>query len=438
MGHHFWKARGRADLAGVAAREARREAKRAGISLKLLDRVLSQPSRYQIDNGIYVPVAESSVAEIKKKKLEEVETWAGVMYKWNEYSSGDKNPHSLPERASRRVNGSFRWWTGNQTAYLDLMYRKLPEMIEARFKRDPADTTFRIWHAGYENGSQSLFLAAAVDAAVAGLKLRARGDLRRYLDKLKVEIVATDLMYRLQHTGRRELRFDPPGYAFASIEMYTLLTEELGPTQHRMARREVTQLERALGRARSEPARQKILDKLADAGGVGVAMERMMKVSPRVDHFSYHPRMIYQLHAKHWRIDDGPNKRVLNRAAKNRTLRFRLGDLTEGAPRGKWDLVVCSNVLPYLADYQRIVGRENGSQRIDRAAAEAAAARDARKATRHLTRNLKPGGKLLVDIYSEQTLQGIFPKKSRLQDQTWVTRARSIEALDPAPSTETL
>ena len=64
----------------------------------------------------------------------------------------------------------------------------------------------KIWHAGYEDGSQTIVLGAIVDEAVAQLSNR-NPVMRKYLADLKVEIVATDIGHKLSRKDRT-IQFD--------------------------------------------------------------------------------------------------------------------------------------------------------------------------------------------------------------------------------------
>ncbi len=122
------------------------------------------------------------------------------------------------------------WWTGTPEAWLDLLYRVLPEIIGAHVdarRRRP----LRLWHVGHEDGSQTMLLAAIVDAAVAWLAAR-RSKLRSRLERLDVELLATDFAVSLRR-NTRTLRFDVEDVPRA--EKSPLIIDEFGAAATRSA-----------------------------------------------------------------------------------------------------------------------------------------------------------------------------------------------------------
>jgi hypothetical protein len=341
------------------------------------------------------------------------------------YSGMRSDRWNLHPDESRRVGSSEHWWTGYQTAYLDLMYRRLPEMLKARFQQDPRQRTFRIWHAGSEEGSQTYLLAALVDTAVARLK-RSNPEMHAFLDRLKLEIVATDLSVKVKQRGRN-VRF-----MVDEIPMHTksgLVAEELGWSERRAARHEVRQLEKELAGSKGDQ-RAIVLDKLADAGKVSLLMNRLFTLAPRVDADPLPtPVFNYKLRSRSWRVENDPaGQAVLNPDAKKRLIRFELSDLTKSRPRGKFDLAVCTNVLPWFGHYNRNEAYGHNAGRQDN---------KIQASLTNLSAGLRPGGTLLVDERSEQVIHRLAPQTlsafGGAEKSIWVTRTATVEPIGPKP-----
>jgi hypothetical protein len=299
------------------------------------------------------------------------------------------------------------------------MYRRLPELLEASYRKSPHKRAFRIWHAGSEEGSQTFMLAALVDGTVARLRRR-RPEMRGFLDRLKVEIVATDLSIKLKQRGRtvRFMADGPPVHTKNG-----LVAEELGWSERRAARREVRKLEKELAVSGGAP-RAAVLQKLADAGKVGLLMNRLLTLAPRVDlDQGQTPVFNYSVRRRGWRVENRPaGQPVLNPHATRRRIRFELSDLTRGRPRGKFDLTVCTNVLPWFGHYER--NRSFGLVHQDE---------NIRRGLSNLSASLRPGGALLLDERSEQTIHrtapGTLASFASARKAIWVTRPSSVEPM---------
>jgi hypothetical protein len=321
--------------------------------------------------------------------------------------------------------GHSRWWTGNPGAYLDLVYRRLPGLIVDRLERagrGASDPTLRIWHVGYDDASQTFFLAAAVAEVVARLT-RARPELRERLKQLRVEITATDFLQRPARRGR-VFRFGG-GERIRQAKSPLLLSEFGSAAETRGTRRRIRVLERRLPAAPGE-ADAEAMQQLARAGKVGQLLERFFTLSSRVELSragqplskappTPPPALLlpaHHLQDRRWRVEDRANGGLLNRAARGRRIRFVLSDVTrEAAGRLDQDLVVCTNVLTYLGAY----GGSNS---------ELPAALDRIEGALH------PRGALLVDGITAASLRSRQPafvqKMARGRRSLWVTTSAGL------------
>lgn len=338
---------------------------------------------------------------------------------------GQPRDGALSRYGGRKPGGHPQWWTGRPAAYLDLVYRRLPQLIERRFaefKKSGRTETLRVWHAGYEDTSQTLFLAAGLDEAMARLQ-RSRPEMRRFLDQLKVEIVATDHLQKPARRGRN--------FRFAETEKHVqlkspMLLAEFGRAEAGKAKREIHQLEAQLPARLAEPRREQ-MKQLAEAGKVGQIMGRVLDLGPRMqgvrrktEQWSAGQAELspsYRLRDRRWRIEDRVNGGVINAGARKRSIRFQLSDITKEAPGRNMDLVVCTNVLTYLHTY----GGSN--EQLPQALSQ-------------ISRSLKRGGALLVDgATTHQVLKGdqsaFLGRMARGNREVWVsTFEGSIDPID--------
>lgn len=422
-GTKMWRSTGRQDLAGRAERQARRLARFYGVDIAS---ALAAPVAYRKEFRYESPAPNSVRLAPDSIPGGRRDPSRGTVQFQRVAGVADLRPDpDRPKGASRRTVGCPLWWTGFQTAYLDLLYRKLPQLLEARFQEGSRDRTFRVWHAGHEDGSQTLFLAAAVDEAIARLR-RTRPEMRAYLDKLKVEIVATDLAQPLMRRGR-SVEFGVADGPYTSKA--PLVVEEIGVGEVGRASRAVKHLERKLVVAGGEQ-RDKVLERLASSGKVGLLMRSMLDLDPGVSHrVRTHgdPLFNYRLATKTWKVEDRENGGVLNARVANRSIRFEFADLTKSRPKGKMDLVVCTNVLPYLDLYDGVfkVDRERGQDHNA----------PLRNALGNLTASMRRGGALLVDFRSEDSInrlaqgdQTSLPKLTA-GTEVLVTRRTSVSPL---------
>jgi hypothetical protein len=415
-GTKLWRSTGRPELAGRAERQARRLARLYGVDIAP---ALAAPVAYRKE------VRHESQASDSVRDSWSTSRLGTVQFRRNVGATDQSPGPDRPKGASRRTVGSPLWWTGYQPAYLDLLYRKLPQMLEARFQEGSRDRTFRVWHAGHEDGSQTFFLAAAVDEAIARLR-RTRPEMRAYLDRLKVEIVATDLAQPLMRRGRA-VEFGVADGPYTTKA--PLVVEEIGVGEVGRASRAVQHLERKLVVA-GGAQRDKVLERLASSGKVGLLMRSMLDLAPGVSHRvrSYgDPLFTYRLATKNWKVEDRENGGVLNTRVANRSIRFEFADLTKSRPGGKMDLVVCTNVLPYLELYDNVfrVERERGQDYHA----------PLRSALGNLTASVRRGGALLVDFRSEEKINRLAQiDKASLSSVTagkevLVTRRTSVSPL---------
>jgi hypothetical protein len=309
---------------------------------------------------------------------------------------------ALKGDSGRLPGGRLQWWTGTPQAHLDLVYNKLPELIVQRFERDRGEhkPVLRVWHAGFEDGSQTLFLAAGVEEAITRLR-RTRPEMRSYLDRLTVEIDATDHLQRLQRAGRT-IHFSDTEVVSATKSPLALA--EFGRDQVRQAKQELRGLERGLT-GEVDPTR---LDALARAGKVGQLMGRVLElrgisVPGRKVDFSY------RIKSGGWRIEDQVNGGVIpGKAGDRRRIRFLRQDITRQSPGAKhsMDLVVCTNVLAYLHLYG---GQDNKMG----------------AGLRQIAGSLRRGGALMIDGWNSEFLirdkhPSFLRAMERSQRQVWV------------------
>jgi hypothetical protein len=310
------------------------------------------------------------------------------------------------------ATGTADWWPAYQAAYLDLGYRWIPKLIEARLGSDEAKP-LRFWVIGYEDGSQVFLLAALIEDAVDRIKRRlaqrAEGPAnqrqpggpveheRRRLEDLRVEIVATDLGLRLDRDSRvfhlagfePEAQAGPPDEASVSApthDVANLTISELGPAAAREARAEVERVEGQVPDLRRIPAEK--LDELANAGKVGILFERFFRPGTGVRYSQNSPRFEYLLHNDRWRIED--TEGVLNEGA-TWSMTFSLADVTQAEPPEAIDLVLVTNVLPWLKLYAQAFDEEVAELPVQRA-------------WNRIQRSLRSGGWILIDPRSEAVL----------------------------------
>jgi hypothetical protein len=324
------------------------------------------------------------------------------------YPGAEKESTSAPPavQSTRRVaTETADWWPAYQAAYLDLGYRWLPNLIEARLESDEAPR-LRFWVIGYEDGSQVFLLAALIEDAIDRMKhrLKQRAERlaheaqpsralereRRRLDNLRIEIVATDLGLRLKRDGRvfHLAGFEPDEASVSapSHEVANLTISELGPATAQKARAEVERLEGQVSDLRRVPAEK--LDELADAGKIGIVFERFFRPGIGVRYSRSSPRFEYLLHNDRWRIED--TEGVLNEGA-TWSMVFSLADVTKAKPPEDIDLVLVTNVLPWLKLYAHAFDEEVGELPVQRA-------------WTRIQRSLRHQGWILIDPRSEAVL----------------------------------
>lgn len=285
---------------------------------------------------------------------------------------------TLPGRARLRPQPHELWWTGVPEAYLDLLYRVLPHSLSRRFATSPRVRSFRVWQPGHEDGSETFLLAAVIDEAIARLRLD-RPEMAGCLDRIDVCIEATDPHVTLQRRGphlrfgvRRAINAGP--WAIKG----PLTIGDFGAAARRLATSAVPRLETRLRATEDRARHRRLLKQLADAGKVGLLLERLL--------LRHHGRRTYRFADRRWRLEDRHNGGALNPNTRKRTIRFAADDIITKSARRRFDLVVCTNVLPHLPLYQPLY-QPGGRARED----------DLRRALRHIDRALGPGGTLIID-----------------------------------------
>lgn len=331
---------------------------------------------------------------------------------------------------TRRVaTDTTDWWPAYQTAYLDLGYRWLPNLIAGRLEADEAPT-LRIWVIGYEDGSQVFLLGALIEDAIDRMRDRleqsAERLTQRRLNNLRIEIVATDLGLRLNREGRvfRLAGFEPgqsagpprQGSDEAPVHQVSNLTiSELGPLAAQKAREDVAKLEDEIPDLRRIPAAK--VDELADAGKIGILMERLFRPGLAVRYDSG-PRFEYHLHSTRWRIDDAEG--LLNDGA-DWSMTFSLADVTKAEPPKNVDLVVVTNVLPWLKLYAQALDEQVVEQPF-------------RRALERIRQSLRPGGWILVDPRTEMSLDAAWTdslSRGANAGRVIVTTAAGVQPVSP-------
>ncbi|MCC6747170.1 MAG: methyltransferase domain-containing protein [Deltaproteobacteria bacterium] len=341
-------------------------------------------------------------------------------------SKGVSTPEAPLERSGpRRTSGHPQWWTGAPAAHLELVYRGLPALLKRRFEDFRAGKpagTLRVWHAGFEDTSQTFFLAAALDEAVRRTA-RAHPEMRPFLAQLELEIVATDHLQQPKRRGR--------SFTFGDTEVVhelksSLVLDEFGRAVPGKARAELKALERASGADLEAQPTPELLSKLADAGKVPELLGRFFGLGELRTVERSLVGFAYRLKDRRWRIEDTINGITTNPSAKpGRRIRFVRADLTAPtAPlaAGSADLVLCTNVLPYLALY----GEKRRADRDTRGLQSAMA---------QIQQVLKPTGALAVDSWSspyliEEALPGLLGQMEQRGQSIWVATHNALVSLE--------
>lgn len=412
-GAHFWDYVGRKDLADRARAQARALAETAGVDV---EQALSHAVAWSRVGG-------PSIARVDGKRR--TQGFGKALSKTFTRARAYKTD-AWPEDATRRLGAPNQyWWPGYQTAYLDLAYRVLPEMLRAHVHDKPGQP-FRIWHAAYEDGSQTFLLAAMIDEAIERLSAREPA-LADALDQLRVEIVATDLTYALPRHDNT-VRFDVDYEKVRDVFKSTVVLEELGPAETRAAGAEIRRLEAALpadGHASLEQ-----LEALADAGKVPQLLGRVLRAAPAInlrgDWFLYDkpsgygrlfPHVQYEIAADNWTITDEQGR--LPHSNGRHTMRFELGDMTKTAPAGQFQLIVVTNVLPHIKLYDAELGQEHGEHPMDDALA-------------FLKNALAPGSAMVIDVPTEEHMEADWLQSVRdAGAQVWSTTSTGLLPADP-------
>ncbi len=442
-GSHLWRSRGREKLATTAADEALALA--ATLSDQELD--LDEAVRAALVAPVhYVATYPEFPAEAYWPSLGQIpsdlqspRTTRWIRSAWvaeDNQESGDNPP------VTRRVGGNnARWWPAYQEAYLDLAYRGLPELLRRRLAAPGELGVFRVWHAGFEDGSQTFLLAALLDEAFA--LLSADSDLAdeaaAELSSLRLEIIATDYAYMPSRDGPI-YRFDAAG---SQHHKWNLILEEsaLANDDAGLVNRLTDQHEQVLAAA-TAAERQVLFRQLADQGLAGALLGRFLTLAPEIEvplslWVQPDPRGFvkhaYRLIDRRWKVvelHEGKANELFNRDARDRLIRFEQGDMTETLPSGfeggAFDLVVVTNVLPYIYNYYR----QQGEKR--RPASEGKTPME--RAQDNVLLAARSGAWVLMDEYTEQqaldTSRRDLASKNRDFEpwtRSWATWVRSLK-----------
>ncbi|MCA9666017.1 MAG: hypothetical protein KC503_10530 [Myxococcales bacterium] len=407
----FWRSSGDASKVRYATKRARAVAKGLGVDI---EKALAADVGYSLERRDYDGPRDSAGynGKDKPRKIPFVALRRGRA----------ADVIKLPAETTRQVPRNPLWWTGNQTAYVDLLKRRLPQLLVARAKQNPDKPVFRIWHAGHEDASQTFVLAAMADEAIATLT-KQRPDLAPALRRMKVEIYATDLGHKVQRRGRNvSFALDRAAPLADKTPMHLAL---FGKGEAAKAARELRELDKGFDKlgARGRVAR---MQKIADVGKMAQLVGRMLEPTALMAG-TLHGQFTNQFRLKstRWRIVDGENGGTLNKRARTRVINFSLGDLTKSAPTSDVDLAVCSNVLPYLGlydsrfDINEIKGWGNHNKVLA-------------SAVTNLVGSLRKGGALLMDVKAELHVAreaADAAKQVSRGKHLWVTRSNSIERL---------
>ncbi|MCC6746927.1 MAG: hypothetical protein IT371_04665 [Deltaproteobacteria bacterium] len=362
----------------------------------------------------------------------------------------------------RDVGGNARyWWGSSQAGYLDLMYRKLPVLL--RQAHASGRRSLRLFSVGADDLSLPLALLSMAEDAAERLAKdpTVPPALARFLrDELQIEVVTSDVA---------------PHYALSGDRLSIgggLLLEEVSQQHARGSRRTIQSLEKrhATTLAAGEPedrGYQKALLALASAGKVRQLFGRHLKLTAEValrpsysgfgspfgdrlsgasesmtlEHFGGWP---YRVDRQGLTVVDTLTKSSRPRRAARSQLRIVKQDITARRPDGRFDAVVCTDVLPWLQTYNQ----GNGRQSFDAALSNLlSAAREdgvivVDATTRQMIREvaspsvrdaLQRSSTALLFTSGDRPLQAVFsdtPKAPEWWDYWWRNNARAF-GLDP-------
>lgn len=414
-GWHYWRAFGRDDLAREARSQAQALADRYGVDIAP---ALAVHVGYEVVPRERWEGERLGTVDINRRVSDEP---AGIA--------------KLPEGAILRPNHVPVWWTGYPEAYLDYANRVLPEAIHKAFTQHPDEPVFRLWHAGFEDASQTWLLAGMIDAAIPKLA-QAHPEMKTFLDDLKVEIVGTDLLTRPVISDAGDVFFMSDQSA-PNTSKIGLIPQEFGVGAPEQVAARVPALVAALDQAQGE-ARVPLLRELADAGGIPALMTTVLDPAPMVASARYHSQLFYR--PSGWTVVDrtGETPRTYHEGHPQRHIEFQLADLTKAEPPHDVDAVVITEVLPWLRLYAS-VQRSKAGLPFEEVQPETMAAFD------NLAKAMRPGGTWLVDMHSAELLRGeraysapplspaelsaLNEKTAARGIQTWVTVPTHVETI---------
>jgi hypothetical protein len=269
------------------------------------------------------------------------------------------------------------WWVGQLRANLELAYREMPKLVAAaieRAKQTKSEPEVRILHMGSADGSQSFFLAAAMERCLE--KMNVRG--------VRVRIDAVDYLERPQLQEGR-IRFAQKEGPL--IPTWPLLAEEIvttGPERH-AKKEKLAKIDAELAPwfsqqppsdARDPEGRFHQLRLLHQSREI-MSASGMLEPTIESVPFAYRKpgssRMqksngVYALGESRWEISDQTAERRESEAPLQ--LSFFKGDVFDPStyPKSDYDLVVMTNVLPWVSRSYRqsIPGAEPEKRVLER------------------------------------------------------------------------
>jgi hypothetical protein len=263
------------------------------------------------------------------------------------------------------------WWVGQLDANLELAYREMPKTILVAIARGESEV--RILHLGSADGSQSYFLASAMEHCLA--KMKAHPDnagIAKQLDRMRVKLDALDYSMKPK-LGDGTVEFvqsDGP-----MVPVWPLLASEVVESRKEAVERRdrIEALEEKLSGcfSQKQPAvdDQGAFDELRRLHQSREIMSASKLLGATIESvpFAYRrpranrPSAIYAV---------GEERRV--------GINFAIGDAfkPETYPNRDYDLVVMTNVLPWVVKYYKQSGfDEDPEKRLLESALDAVASK---------------------------------------------------------------
>jgi hypothetical protein len=333
------------------------------------------------------------------------------------------------------------WWVGQLRANLELAYREMPKLVLAaiqRAKKSKTDPEVRILHMGSADGSQSFFLASAMEHCIERMKAHPDNTaIEAELARVRVRIDAVDFLEKPQIEDGK-IRFAQKEGPL--IPTWPLIAEEIvtaGPEQHAKKDRiakvdaklaaffsqsapppkdddgEAFHLLRSLHQTREITSASGLLEPTIES--VPFAYRR-----PGGSRFQQ-ANGVYALGGSSWEVSDQTAER--RDSSARRSLSFFKGDVFDAKtyPSSDYDLVMMTNVLPWVTRCYRqsIAGSEPEKTVLERSL-------DA------LSQRTREGGTIVLDAASVVVFGNhefpttIHHKTPRLMDQLDYSNAEFI------------